>query len=387
MANGTEENGPRVFLLDAEELVAVRQAVFLGEERYVKADERLLREADQALFAGPFSVMDKEGVPPSGDRHDYMSMEPYWWADPEPADGLPYVRRDGEVNPESQQYDRKPLGGMCAAVNTLATAYFFSDHEDFAEHAALLLRAWFLDEATRMNPHLEFGQAVPGRCQGRGIGIIDTLQFSRLVDAVGLLGASPAWNQEDQQGLREWFSRYLDWLLESDHGKDEARQRNNHGTWYDVQVVCLALFAGREEGARQVLTESAFRRVEGQIEADGRQPLELARTRSLGYSVMNLLGLFDLADLGRRCGLDLWGFETGDGRGIEKAFYWLVDNALDGGDWGYQQITEFEPDKWLPLLRRGGIRFADAGCEEKLRKLEGIDWEADRTQLLYPPRI
>lgn len=357
MRDGIEEKGPRVFLLDPEELLAVRQAVFLGDERYLQADERLLREADQALFAGPFSVMDKDAVPPSGDRHDYMSMGPYWWPDPEKADGLPYVRRDGEVNPESQQYDRRPLGEMCAAVNTLAAAYFFSDHEDFAEHAALLLRAWFLDEATRMNPHLEFGQGIPGRCQGRGIGIIDTLQLSRLVDAVGLLGEAPGWNQEDQQGLEEWCSRYLDWLLESAHGQDEARQANNHGTWYDVQVACLALFAGREDGAHRVLAESAFQRVESQIETDGRQPLELARTRSLGYSVMNLLGFFDLADLGRRCGLDLWGYETGDGRSIRKAFYWLVENGLGKGNWEYQQITGFEPEKWLPLLRRGGGAF------------------------------
>jgi hypothetical protein len=378
------EMEPRVFLLEADELITTRRSIFLGEEIFQAADERLLQEAGLAQDSGPFTVTKKEKDPPSGDKHDYMSMGPYWWPDPERPDGIPYVRRDGEVNPESRKSDRQALAGLCTAVGTLATAYFFSDYEIFAERAGLLLRCWFLDEATRMNPHLEYGQAVPGRCEGRGIGIIDTLQFSRLVDAVGLLGASSEWNAEDQEGLEIWFGKYLDWLLESDKGRDEGRQANNHGTWYDVQVASLALFAGREEVARRVLAESVPERVTGQIEPDGRQPFELKRTRSLDYSVMNLIGFFDLADLGRHCGLDLWGFEAENGSSIRTAFYWLVGNALKEDEWEYQQITEFEKGKLIPLLRRGGIRFGDPSCEERLRELEGIELAGDRSQLLYP---
>lgn len=379
------ETGPRVFLVDFETLMAVRRSVFLGEERFQAADERLLQEADQALYIGPFSVVDKEAVPPSGDKRDYMSVGPYWWPDAEKADGRPYVRRDGEVNPESRGYDRQPLGAMCSAVGTLALAYFFSDHEVFAEHAALLLRNWFLNDSTRMNPHLEYGQAIPGRCKGRGIGIIDTLQFSGLVDAVGLLGASPGWNDEDQEGLEAWFSSYLDWLLESEYGREEARQANNHGTWYDVQVACIALFVGRDEIARSLLKESVPQRIAAQIEADGRQPLELARTRSLDYSVMNLIGLFDLADLGRRCQLDLWSFESAEGGSVKKAFYWLLENAMRGKEWPFRQITEFDQARLVPLLRRGGDRFRDPTCEEDLNHLTDVGPEGDRTQLLYPP--
>lgn len=378
------EMEPRVFLFKADDLLTTRRSIFLGDERFQAADERLLQEADRIRDTGPFSVTEKEKVPPSGDKHDYMSMGPYWWPDPEKPDGIPYVRRDGEVNPESRKSDRQALAGLCTAVDTLATAYFFSDYESFAERAGLLFRCWFLDEATRMNPHLEYGQAVPGRCEGRGIGIIDTLQFSRLVDAVGLLGASSEWNAEDQAGLEIWFGKYLDWLLASDKGRDEGRQANNHGTWYDVQVASLALFVGREEEARRVLVESVPGRVGSQVESDGRQPFELKRTRSLDYSVMNLIGFFDLADLGRHCGQDLWGFETEDGRSIRKAFYWLVENVLGRGEWEYQQITEFEKGKLIPLLRRGGIRFGDPSCEERLRELDGVDLEGDRSQLLYP---
>jgi hypothetical protein len=32
-----------------------------------------------------------------------MSLAPYWWPDPKSPNGLPYIRRDGERNPEIKQ--------------------------------------------------------------------------------------------------------------------------------------------------------------------------------------------------------------------------------------------------------------------------------------------
>ena len=375
--------GPRVFLLDAERLLETRRRVFLADAALQAADERLLQDADQALQVGPFSVVDKEVIPPSGDKRDYLSQAPYWWRDPDSPDGLPYIRRDGQVNPASRELDHARLGAMCSAVNALALAYFFSDHEMFAERAALLLRCWFLDESTRMNPHLEYGQGIPGYTSGRRNGIIDTSQFSWLVDAVALLGESSAWNGEDEQQLQAWFSAYLDWLLTSEHGRREANQANHHGTWYDVQVCCLALCVGRHEVARRVLEESAKQRIAGQVGADGRQKCELARTCSLDFCSMNLAAFFDLAVLGERIGLDLWRWEAGESGSVERAFYWLVEAAVEAEEWAYEQIVPFDGAKLLPLLRQGGLQFSDARCEAWIEGLEGVDSESDRTNLLY----
>ena len=371
-------------MLQADDLIAVRAALAAADPRFAAADGALLRDADDAALEGPFSVLDKDVVPPSGDRHDYMSMGPYWWPDPDQPDGKPYIRRDGEGNPQAAGLDRPALGRMCAAVNTLATAYFLTDHEAFAAHAALLLRTWFIDPSTRMNPHLRYAQAVPGRCEGRGIGIIDTLQFSRLLDAIGMLAATPAWNSEDQGAMEEWFAAYLEWLLTSDHGQEERSQANNHGTWYDVQVASMGLFTGRDDVAPGVLREARRRRIAAQIEPDGRQPLELRRTRSLGYCVGNLLGLFDLAALGDRVGIDLWSWEDPAGRSLRRAFYWLAQHAPGGAPWQHQQLTPLEDRQWIPLLRRGAIAFADAASEQPLQSMPAEMVASDRTQLLYP---
>jgi len=383
MTESASETEPRVFLLDGASLLAARRRVYDGDPILAAADQRLLQDAETASAVGPFSVVDKDASPPSGDPHDYLSQAPYWWPDPDIDSGLPWVRRDGEANPDREQHDRQAVAAMFSAVNTLSAAFFFSDHEDFAARASLLLRVWFLDPQTRMNPHLQYAQGIPGRCEGCGIGIIDTVQIGFLVDSVGLLGASASWTDEDQQNLVDWMSQFLDWLIESDYGRDESVQSDNHGTWYDVQVLSLALFTDNDGAARQV-AQRAEQRLDDQVDADGAQPLELARTRSLGYSVMNLTGLFDLADLSAHCGIDLWRHEGDGGRSLRRALDWLVANGIDS-KWIRQQIEPFEPIRWLPVLHRASQRFGDTAYANRIRGLPDLaDVTAERTNLLYP---
>lgn len=313
---------------------------------------KLSEDADAALAARPEAVTEKAALPPSGDPHDYQSLGPYWWPNPDTTDGLPYVRRDGEVNPESEtQGDRARLGRTWGRVETLALAAFLLGREECGKHTALLLRTWFLDSATRMNPHLRYGQAIPGVCEGRDIGIIDTRAVGTLLDAVALLEAVGAWGGEDAAGLRAWMAAYLDWLRTSKHGRGEAGQHNNHGTWYDVQVASIALFVGREDVARAVLSAAAERRISAHIAPDGSQPHELARTRSFTYSVMNLSGLFDLATLGGAVGLNLWRWTPAGGDPpLRRALDYLLPTATEGRPWAHPQISPADPAALLLSL-------------------------------------
>jgi len=250
---------PTTYCLDPQTLANNRKRVRAGDPALAPAVDALRAEAEEALAAGPFSVTDKAVPAPSGDHHDYVSFGTYWWPDPDAPDGLPYIRRDGERNPEfldDARADTPRLRRMGAAVETLAQAHYFrASDARYAEHAAALLRAWFVASETRMNPHLAYGQAIPGRVTGRGIGIIDTSRLVYLVDAVGLLEGDGAWTAEDRGGLIAWFEAYLDWLLTSSHGQDERATTNNHGTWYDAQVASFALLVGREDVAGEVLAE------------------------------------------------------------------------------------------------------------------------------------
>jgi len=367
-------NAPRVFLLDAKYLLEARKHIQAGDKTLKPALMSLERDAREALKAGPYSVMSKDRLPPSGDKHDFMSQAPYFWPDTNAPDGRPYVRRDGERNPEIYNLsDRRNLGRMIGAVETLAIAYFFTTNEAYAEKAAALLRAWFLDPATRMNPNFEYAQAVPGANTGRGTGLIETAGLTSLVDGVGLLADSQAWTKSDQAGLQDWFSHFLQWMEESKNGRAEAAAKNNHGSYYDLQVVCYSLFLGKTNQARHILEEVKQKRISRQIEPDGRQPLELERTRAWSYSIFNLRALFSLATVGERAGVDLWNFETPDGRSIHKALDFLLPFALKEKKWPYRQLGQFPAQDLFPLIRKAAVRYPERDYKSLLSKIRPLD--------------
>jgi len=313
-----------------------------------------------------------------------MSQAPYFWRDPKSATGLPYIRRDGERNPEIYQItDHKNLSKLEENVETLALAFYYTGKEDYAAKATQLLRGWFLDPATRMNPNLEFAQAVPGVNTGRGTGLIETAGLPGIWDAVGLLADSKSWTQDDQRGLEEWGKQFLHWMQHSKNGRAEAAAKNNHGTYYDVQLVSLALFVGELELATNVVQAATTNRIARQIEPDGRQPLELERTRSWSYSLMNLRGLMNLATLGEQVSVDLWHFETSDGRSISKAVDYLVPYALREKRWPHRQINGWSAEDFFPLLSRRASWNPDPAYVNALSKQPPIKPSA-RTRLTRP---
>lgn len=350
---------PRVFLLDAHQLAAIKAAP-ASDPRKQEVVKAATDAADKALTEGPFSVTQKTVTPPSGDKHDYMSQAPYFWPDPSKPNGLPYIRRDGERNPELRKIsDHDQLGRLGEASRSLALAWYLTGKPAYADRAALLIRTWFLTPATRMNPNLEFGQGIPGINTGRGIGLIETRSLMPIVDTAGLLADSPAWTAADQKGLTDWYSAFLHWMLDSQKGRDEDAAKNNHGTWYDLQVTDYALFLNRRDLAVETLTRAKKRRIALQIEPDGRQPLELARTKAWSYSIGNLDGLMQLAWLGQQVGVDLWSFRTEDGRSIRTALDFLLPYALGQKPWDYQQIDGFHHDALLGCLQQAANQYRD----------------------------
>lgn len=343
---------PRTVFWDGDWMREVKTAPREEGSPSAIAIAKLAELCERALKTGPFTVTAKSQVPPSGDKHDYMSLGPYWWPDPDSEDGLPYIRRDGRTNPDNRGEDREAMGNLCDSVEMLALGAYFLDDDRYGDHAVRLLRTWFLEPETRMNPHLEFGQAIPGRVTGRGIGIIDTRVFNDLLDAVEVLRVTGSLSSNDLRGLKSWFREYLTWLRTSDHGRDEDRTDNNHGTWYDAQCARFALFVGDEDLAREVVDRARTRHVDRQIEPDGRQPHELDRTKSFTYSLFNLLGFCHLARAGDAVGIDLWNYKSSDGGSIREALEFLMPMVAGETKWPYQQLggTKVSPS-YSHLLR------------------------------------
>ena len=362
---------PRVHQADPQAMAVNRERARGNDPALAPALAALKAEADRALTAGPYSVTQKKHASLTGDPHDYISLAPYYWPNPDTKDGLPYVRHDGRRNPEIREYDASNFTSMSGHVHTLALAWYLTGDETYAGRAALLIRTWFLDPATRMNPNLQHAQLVRGVNDGRGTGIIESARFLGVIDAIGLLHGSHAWTEQDQQGMRAWFRDYVKWMRESSNGRDEAAARNNHGTWYDVQLVTFLLFLGDESEARKVAEEAKTRRIASQIQPDGSLPLEQARATSLGYTVFDLRALTELADLAKRVDVDLWNYQTSDGRGIRKAIDYTLPYVLGEKQWEHSQISPFNNDGFIEPLRRAAIAYDDPKYRDALAKLEG----------------
>jgi Alginate lyase len=380
-----QEASPQYFGVSPGQLAKVRARLAAGDKTLAPALKTLTDEADEALQLPPPSVMQKSKTPPSGDMHDYLSIAPYFWPDPARSNGLPYVRHDGKVNPESRNSasDHVRVGLMANTVETLALAYYLTGKDAYAQQAAKFLRVWFLEPATRMNPNLKYAQGVPGVNEGRGTGIIEGRGIAQTADATGLLAGSAAWPKADEEALKAWLSTYLNWLLTSTNGLHEAAARNNHGTFYDVQAMRLALVLGKADLAKRMAEAAKQKRIAVQIQPDGQQPLELERTASLSYSRLNLEALFLLATLAEHAGVDLWHYETADGRSLRQALDYLLPYMdTPPREWPREQIKKFDRTEFAPLLRQAAFAYHEPKYEAILAKTPSVSRK--RLQLLFP---
>ena len=375
---------PKVFLADPQVLADAKAKFIAGDAALKPAFAKLFKDADQAMRAKPESVTDKTNTPPSGDKHDYMTIAPYYWPNPKTTNGLPYIRRDGEHNPDNKvDSDETRFVRTSTQVQSLALAFYFTRDEKYAAKAAEKLRGFFLNPATRMNANLNYGQAIRGVNDGRGGGLIETHSMARLLDALQLLAQSKSWPAAEQRAMDDWLEKYFTWFTTSKNGRDESTAKNNHGNFYDTQLISLALHLGKTNVALAALEEVKTKRIARQIEPDGRQPLELARTKSLGYSSFSLHALIDLADLGKNSGVDLWHFSTADGRSIQKALEYLLPYADPKKKWPHQQIAEFKRSDFGELLLRAAAEFPAAKFVAALKYFPADELASSRARLLF----
>lgn len=379
---GRQPVKPTVFALDIQSLEKNKSRVNAKDPLIIPAYKLLLKDADKALQFGPVSVMEKKNNPPSGNKHDYMSLAPYFWPDPNKADGLPYIRKDGQTNPEVLEYkDKEYMPKLCGMVHTLALAYYFSEENVYAEHAAKLLRVWFLDTATRMSPNLNFAQAIRGENTGRGAGMIDSRHLVKVVDAIGLLQGSKYWKTEYQRGMKQWFSDFLTWMQTSKNGINEMNAPNNHGAWYDVQRLSMALFTDNMDLAKKIVL-NAESRLDKQMDNNGKFPKEMERTISLHYTAFVMNAFFTIAQMAEKTGMDLWSYTSPSGKSLKKGFNALLPYISKEKEWEGQQIKDFDYEDGYTLLVQG-YRFECKKCNETIKTLAGDKAERLRVNLLY----
>ncbi len=308
---------------------------------------QLLSMADKKLTAGPYSVVFSKENSPVGNIHDYCSMSPYWWPDSTKEDGLPYIRKDGVVNPRRFDYDKPQSSNFRNVADLLTLAYLYTGDKKYSQKVIELIRIWFIDEATRMNPNMNYAQFVPGRSTGRNFGIIESRVFMYVMDDALALCQKGEMNKEMYHALLEWCEEFLLWLRTSEFGQKEHNSKNNHGTWYDTQTMGFSVLVGDMEVQKILSDEFVKLRINGHVLMNGEQPKELTRTRAFSYSNFNLSAMMEFYLLAVRDDV----LSNKDAKklkkGILRAAKYVYSYALEPETWPHQQLNSFNGGRML----------------------------------------
>lgn len=335
----------------------------------------IVKKAREALLQPVPHITDAAAAQSPGGIHDYYSNGDYWWPNPDTADGLPYIRRDGETNPRNFNVHRFLLRRMRTNLVYLAAAFQLTEDEAFAARGVRILKEFFLDPETCMSPHLSYAQAIPGVCDGRGIGIIDTLHLIDVPFAIEALRQSEAMTEAIYQGLKNWFARYLGWMLTDKNGVAEMNEKNNHSVCFFLQAAVFALFTDNEKIA-DFCRDNYKNFLLPQMAADGSFPLELARTKPYNYSIFVLDNMVSLCYLLSKDDDNLWEYTLPNGAGIKTGLDFLTPYLVDKSRWPYREdIMHFDA---FPA-RASFMMFAGCtlGRGELIQLFESLPFESD----------
>ena len=323
--------------------------------------ERILTAAKAALELEPPTITRDRAKLSEGGTNDFYSNADYFWPDPTKSNGLPYIDRDGESNPNNFFQHRMAMRSMRDAVAALAAAYKITGDDRYVRKAVVLLRVFFLNRETRMNPNLQYAQAVPGRSPGRSYGIIDGLHLAEIPLAIAAMEKSAAFPPETLNGMKQWCREMTDWLVTSENGRKEAAAKNNHAVAYWLQVASYARFTG--DAARLAECRRQFREVfvPDQMAVDGSFPAELKRTKPYGYSIFQLDNMAALCQLLSTHDENLWNFRMADGRGIARAMAFLYPYLADKSKWPYPPDVQAW-DNWP--VRQSCLLFSGRALNE-----------------------
>jgi hypothetical protein len=315
---------------------------------------RVLAAAQRYLKEPPTTITASTSERSPGGKHDYFSEADYFWPDPKNPVG-PYVQRDGISNLSNFLDHRRFLLRFSVQAPALVAAWRISAQNAYAEHAARHLRAWFINGSTRMNPNLQYAQAIRGRTTGTRYGLIDTLHLVEVARSTEIVAESRVLSNDELDEIKSWFADYLQWMTTQTYGIEEMESPNNHATCWLTQVGAFAQFTGNEQLADYARRRFKSVLLPSQMKSDGSFPLEINRTKPYAYSLFNLDAMATICQILSTPQDNLWAFRLTDGRGIGDAVAFMEPYIRNKKSWPLPPDVMYADD-WP--MRQSSLLFA-----------------------------
>ncbi|KAJ2962142.1 hypothetical protein NQZ79_g2614 [Umbelopsis isabellina] len=313
-----------------------------------------------------YSVTYTSKKPPNKNPHYYFSLAPYSWPNctgkllvKNPWTQCPWSSQDGKINPAGKSLTSgHALTYLIRDGVDLATSYYLFGNSSHEQKFTQLMRTFFINSKTYMVPNMNYSQVVPDGpepdWEGSKMGVLDTHGLLTLLSATELVAQSngSSWTTRDTYALRSWVDKYRKWMETSVLGKEEGQALNNHGTFYYAQLAGFSQYIGDINGTRQAVRKYLDTIYDGQIKADGSQPLELSRQFSLHYSYYNLEALGSMAKFAQSIGMNIWNIANSHNATYQTAVNFLIKNTLS-------TKNAENPANFLPMLETSANVYGD----------------------------
>ena len=322
---------------------------------------RVLRNASFYLKEKPITVTSSFCERSAGTLHDFYSEGDYWWPDPAHPDG-PYIRKDGMTNPDNFIVHREAMIRFSQISGALGSAYILTHDQKYADQLVLHLKAWFINEDTKMNPNLLYAQAIKGIATGRGIGIIDTIHLIEVAKAIQAIQNSNALSKSDLTTIKLWFSNYLNWLTTHEYGIAERDNGNNHSVCWALQVAAFADLTNDTvvmDFCRNFYKNTLL---PNQMAKDGSFPLELKRTKPYGYSLFTIDAMASICQILSTKEDNLFLYSTKDGRNMALGLAFIAPYITNKSLWPYTKDVMYW-DEWP--VRQSSLLFGGLAWHTK----------------------
>ncbi len=327
-----------------------------------KKEINILEEKLNYLLDEPYYnvMMKPRGLVRNINRHNYVSLATYYHPNPNTESGLPYIQKDGYANPEGEKFDKDKLRKTAYICYYELLLYYLTDNVKYYEDAKKRILTFFVDSKTKMLPNMNHAQMIRGVNMGRGIGIIDfSANFSYTLILLHSLYKMNKIEIKFYDKFKRWLSAYLDWLEYSDIALEERDSKNNHGIMYDFLKLVLYRIFNKKKEIKSLVYSFIDQRLQNSFAEDGSMPLELARTKSISYSLMGFKGIFDFAHLLDDYDLyDLNWYYKKVNFEIKNGFNFLLQHLVISEDWKYSQVVTFDKATLVPLITEAKIIFS-----------------------------